>query len=889
MNSREAKMEKFIMRYKAAAHAKLTRQELAYLLGVKADSVRRRRLAVYHHSGLDLPLLADDPTTSVPGSDEMKKYATHLKYLKDAQDRFTLHEPSADRTSKPKRYVVTAAQNATPVHQKALASLLRYCDEMDAELIVIPYRYKNPTSIWTHNNKNNEYWDTKITSYIQDIHLKLNDHFRVMGHIKIQPTAVSPLSGFDAYTGEDSAVFGHPSVELKAIPTPAQKLPKVLSTTGSITVPNYTDSKAGHKGEFNHSLAALVVEIDGDKFYQRHIHFDDDSGAFYDLDRYFTPEYSESGHRVAALVTGDIHAEFHDPLVEKATYLDEDSIMNVLNPEVWAVHDLEDFYARNHHHRGNDLLSYGKHHFGRNNVEESLQLSADFVDKHSRDGMLNLVVKSNHDEALDRWLREGDPKTDPENATFFHYMKYHQYKNLYRTSTGFETIDPFEFWCKNPESQRGLISSDRTRFLKRDESFVVKTVEIGFHGDIGPNGSRGSIRNLSKIGPKLIIGHSHCLARGHSILTKDKGWIPIDSVEIEDYVLSYNKDDYNEYVRVDKTLHFKHSGKMIQIGNGRWVQEVTDYHNMYLRDHTYLPVTAAIVTRAAGEVPLSAKGLVENDEDYLDIDDRLIKQIVAVCADGSIQEGKWLRFQLKKSRKIDRLLDLFGDDLLPPHNMTNKELFKVSLKTNSPSYNNLRQYIDFSDKHLPECLKKLSADKKELLLSELQHWDGTHNPDKNGKQFSTSDKREAELLSSIITELGYRNTCKLRNQKGDYEGVYHLSWCLDRDYIFSSSKDRNDKDRIASWRTKVKDVVDEDVFCVVNKNSNFWVRHDKSGTVSLTGNSPGIFQGVYQVGLSALLNLEYASGPSSWLHTHCIVYPDGHRTLVHVIKGEWKL
>lgn len=507
-NSRLESMERFVTRYKAAIKAKLTKQELGHLLEVKPDTIRRRRLKVLHYSGLDLPHLTDDDSTDVPSKEKLSLFREEIKRLEEAKNKFSVKKVPDTPTQK-KRYVITSAQNATPVHEQFWASLLKYAELNDATIMVIPYRYKNPTSIWVESEKNSEYWDPKVVPYLQTGHIYLNRHFRVMGHIKIQPTAVSPLSGFDSYTGEDSAVFGHPSIELKCIPTPAQKLPKLLSTTGSVTRPNYTDTKAGHKGEFHHSLAAAVVEIDGDRFYHRHIHADDVSGHFYDLDTLYTPERAIGGQRIAALVTGDIHAEFHDKEVEKATYLDSDSIMSVLNPEVWALHDLEDFYARNHHHRGRDLITFGKHHFGRNNVEESLQLSADFVDKHSRKGMLNLIVKSNHDEALDRWLREADPKSDPENAIFYHYTKYHQYKSLKMTSTGFSSIDPFEFWCRNPESQKGLRSLDRTKFLRRDESFVVRDVEIGFHGDVGPNGSRGGIRAFSKIGPKLIIGHSH--------------------------------------------------------------------------------------------------------------------------------------------------------------------------------------------------------------------------------------------------------------------------------------------------------------------------------------------------------------------------------------------
>ncbi len=53
--------------------------------------------------------------------------------------------------------------------------------------------------------------------------------------------------------------------------------------------------------------------------------------------------------------------------------------------------------------------------------------------------------------------------------------------------------------------------------------------------------------------------------------------------------------------------------------------------------------------------------------------------------------------------------------------------------------------------------------------------------------------------------------------------------------------------------------------------------------------SPGIEKGAYQVGTSSNLKLEYNLGPSSWLNTHCIVYKNGKRQLVNIIKGKWRL
>lgn len=496
--------EDFIRRYKAAVKAKLSREQLAKILGILPDSLIRRRLAIKKEFSLELPLLPLSGEEEI-SQEELEKYTTELTKLETKEIG-----AGAKNFSGFARYVITSAQNDTPVHQKFFSTLLNYCEHNDAKLLVIPYRYRNPTSIWTPNNKDAERWAEELMPHLCDAEVRLSNNLLVMGKIKIQPTAIQPLSGFDGYTGIDSAIFGHPKIEMKTVPTPSKQLPKILATTGCVTIPNFTDSKAGWKGDFHHSLAAIIIEIeDANIFHIRHIHADRVTGAFYDLTKFYTLNEVTDGHRVAALVTGDTHAEFIDEKVKKATYTNEDSMLHTLKPEIRILHDVEDFYARNHHHRGNDVISIGKHFYGRNNVEEALQKTADFIDETTHPEIVNVVVKSNHDEAFDRWLREADPKTDPENARFYYYMKYNQTKNIRMTATGFSTIDAFEFWCNNPDEQTGLRSLDQTKFLKRDESFVVAGIELGFHGDMGPNGTRGSIRNFAKIGPKTVIGHSH--------------------------------------------------------------------------------------------------------------------------------------------------------------------------------------------------------------------------------------------------------------------------------------------------------------------------------------------------------------------------------------------
>lgn len=59
-------------------------------------------------------------------------------------------------------------------------------------------------------------------------------------------------------------------------------------------------------------------------------------------------------------------------------------------------------------------------------------------------------------------------------------------------------------------------------------------------------------------------------------------------------------------------------------------------------------------------------------------------------------------------------------------------------------------------------------------------------------------------------------------------------------------------------------------------------------SVSGHSHSPEILRGAWQVGTTSLLKLDYNKGPSSWLHTSCLVYANGSRQLINSINGNWK-
>lgn len=399
-------------------------------------------------------------------------------------------------------YVVTAAQNATPINKAFFLVLLNYCKLNNAQLIVIPYRYKNPTSIWSKAAEHDNWWAEELKPYLLDKRTQLCKGLVLLADIKTQPTATHPLTGLETITGGDSAIVGHPKIELNTIATPQNKLAKILTTTGSVTVKNYLPGAAGKRGEHHHSFGAVVLELSQNKYHLRHLQAAHD-GFFQDLQWKYTQTGRTPG-KVAALIMGDTHEEFVDPDVVSATFTNKDSIVNALKPAKLVWHDVHDFYSRNHHHKHEPFVNYVKHHTGLHNVEKALEKTFKFIDSVTPKGVTNVFVPSNHPDALARWIKETDPRSDPENCVFWARMFEAMCVGSSLTPSGASTIDPFAYCGK-----RMLATAKHAVFLKHDQGYMIKGIECGFHGHRGANGSRGSRRGFSKIGVKTAIGHSH--------------------------------------------------------------------------------------------------------------------------------------------------------------------------------------------------------------------------------------------------------------------------------------------------------------------------------------------------------------------------------------------
>lgn len=399
------------------------------------------------------------------------------------------------------RFVFTSAQNNTYVHGGFYDALVNFCALRGAQLVVSPFTY-NKSGFQNGTKDSDRIWyDPKIEQHFLQSSVQVAKDLVFCGELDILPTAENPLSGFASYTQCNSSIIPHAKVQMESVPRIKGQPARFMYTTGAVTQRNYIQRKAGQKAQFHHVFAALYVEVDeaGDWFARQLVASED--GSFYDLTEHFTQTGVTSGHRAAAITWGDVHREKMDFAVWDAAWgMHSNSMMYVLNPEVQFIHDLTDFTARNHHNIDDPFFLAAMHHSGAGNVENDLAMCGHFLDHIMRNGNPAVVVESNHDQALERWLKTADIRKDPENAEFFHRANAYVHKNI-REGNPYHVFE----WAVT----RGGELAKGARFLKEDDSFEVHGVEQGMHGHRGPNGARGNPRGFRTVGRKVNIGHMH--------------------------------------------------------------------------------------------------------------------------------------------------------------------------------------------------------------------------------------------------------------------------------------------------------------------------------------------------------------------------------------------
>jgi hypothetical protein len=326
------------------------------------------------------------------------------------------------------------------------------------------------------------------------------------GEVQILPTAKRPLSGFESYTGRDSCILPHAKFAMASVASGKHEAAKLIYTTGTVTLRNYVQKKAGQLAQFHHGYGAVLVEVDHEgSWFVRQLNADS-GGTIHDLDLKVSGGRVTGGHRVEAVSWGDAHARRADPTVRALAWGDG-GMLESLRPKHQFFHDLLDFRSRNHHEIDSGRKRFERVIEGRaeDDVAAELREAAAELDFRSRPWCKSVVVASNHDQALLRWLDTADYRLDPVNAYTFLGLQYAVYTAI---KYGQKAFDVFEY------AMRGAGAPKNARFLREDESYIICRdagggIECGMHGHLGPNGARGSANAFARMGRKAIVGHTH--------------------------------------------------------------------------------------------------------------------------------------------------------------------------------------------------------------------------------------------------------------------------------------------------------------------------------------------------------------------------------------------
>lgn len=420
------------------------------------------------------------------------------------------HIQTIDRPIQPgivTRVIITSAQDDTPVFEPFWTNLQSYAEYLDASISVGGYTYQ--LGLYEDHAIRTGVFAEELRDYLLFDRVAAGDVL-IVSDANVLPTTANPLQGWLTANRGDHVVIPHARVALQSIPRMMSAPPRYCISTGTVTRPSYTPRAAGRKALFHHTYGALLIEwdTDGEVFF-RHLLADED-GSFQDLNNKVVNGRVETGHAVAAIAWGDIHHEQLDPAIARASWgydtkvkrlvSGHDSILDTLYPSIQVLHDTLDFRRRNHHdlhdpHRKAQVLRAGS-----GSVEEEVREAAGFVRAIARDWCQTVVVESNHDAALAKWLKNSEGSEDPVNAEYWHAMNSRWHRAIRLGRGSYNVVE---------DAFRRAGVNDNVAFVPSGATFQILGIEHGLHGDLGVGGSRGSPQQYRRLGPKVTSAHTH--------------------------------------------------------------------------------------------------------------------------------------------------------------------------------------------------------------------------------------------------------------------------------------------------------------------------------------------------------------------------------------------
>ena len=463
-----------------------------------------------------------------------------------------------------KRLILTSAVSGAPVNKEFFDALVKYAEEMDADIIVYPVNMEtdqiDPIFLTT----------PRVHVLVETVEVSAR---LALNNIPLTAKQLRPLTGLDNLGVRGQAqIVGSPQMHVRTVATMTNaSSPHIEMTTGAITDSNYNGEKyisrrTDRLAQNNHRLGAVVLErsnvlkTSGADYHIRHIEYIAEQSGFMDLNKFYSAQGAVDV-RAEALVFGDIHVGETDSAVVKT--LREQ--IKKLRPKKLIIHDLFNGKSISHHDKDKLITLAKKATSGELNLKDELTQVVLFLNSLlEMDPTIEIeVVPSNHDFWLHRWLESGAFVREPHNFLLGSELGIKMAKD----------IDPLAYALMNAKSLEQplgaeLADSSRVRFLKIGESYQVgpknRRVELGLHGHAGSNGSKGSLQDFLKAAGRAVFGHTHSYFRWN------------DTVNIGTFtqlILDYNKWGFSNWVQSMAVVGENGEVQVLQFKNGEWNSE----------------------------------------------------------------------------------------------------------------------------------------------------------------------------------------------------------------------------------------------------------------------------------------------------------------------------
>jgi len=393
------------------------------------------------------------------------------------------------------RFIITTAVSGKSAHQEFLNSLKNYSKRTNAMVLVLPCQdvaSRKKRYEWNMAPELKDFWIVYKDLYLND-NIFISD-------IKVSAKQIVPTTGLSRFVQQNgSIVMASPKQFLEFIPSMDGGIPRAIMTTGSITISDYSTDKCmslrtSKIAEYDHICGAIVVEIQDNKiFHFRQLQYTENKSII-DLGIEYFSNGSIKEAKDITVVLGDSHVGSHDLDVHKEIC----SILSGLDVKNIIVHDLFDGKSINHHDWDRPLNKVIK----KLKNESSLEQEGKNIKKYLEDLASYVkneivIVASNHNEFLDRYLVECKFADDYEN---FYY-------SLDLCKALLEGKNVLKYFIMD---KVGVKEGIKVKWLERNGTpYNIYGSELSNHGDKGANGSRGSLNSMEKCFGNAVIAHSH--------------------------------------------------------------------------------------------------------------------------------------------------------------------------------------------------------------------------------------------------------------------------------------------------------------------------------------------------------------------------------------------